>query len=57
MEVTAPLFNLLYKLLIAIFITAAYDNSMVQIFFLLLLNVVYSIYLILKRPYIRIGYR
>jgi len=44
-------------MLIALFITACYENSIVQIFFFILTNVVYSIYLILKKPYIRIGWK
>ncbi len=49
--------NLAYKFLIAVFITAAYDNIIVQIFFFVLTNLIYSIYLVIKKPYIRIGWK
>ncbi len=56
-EIAAPLISILHKLLIAVFITAAYENTIVQIFFFMLLNIVYSIYLIVKKPYIRIAWK
>ena len=56
-EISAPLVNLGYKLLISVFIIAAYENTMIQIFFFILINVLYSIYLIVKKPYIRIAWK
>jgi drug/metabolite transporter (DMT)-like permease len=56
-EICAPLVSILHKLLIAVFITAAYENVIVQIFFIIVVNLLYAIYLLLKKPYIRVGWK
>jgi hypothetical protein len=52
---TAPLINILHKFIVAIFITICYDNSIVQSLFFIIINIVYALYIVLKRPYIKIG--
>ena len=47
----------MHKLLVAVFITAAYDNAIAQILFIILTNFIYAIYLIVKKPYIRVAWK
>jgi hypothetical protein len=56
-EICAPLVSILHKLLIAVFISAGYENVIVQIFFIIVVNLIYAIYLLVKKPYIRVGWK
>jgi hypothetical protein len=49
-----PIIQYMYKLLIAIFIVAAYDKGTVQLFLILIANLINLIYFIKIKPYYQI---
>lgn len=56
-DITQPLLNYMHKLLTAILLSIAFINPVIQIILLILVNIAYMIYFIVKRPFFRVKNR
>lgn len=57
LDITQPLLNYMHKLLTAILLSIAFINPVIQIILLILVNIAYMIYFIVKRPFFRVKNR
>lgn len=52
-----PLISYLHKLLTAVFLTMAFQNPIIQLVLLVLLNTAFLVYLALKKPFFQVKNR
>lgn len=50
-EIAFPLVSYLHKLLTAVFLTFSFNNPVIQLILLILINLAYLIYIIVKKPF------
>jgi hypothetical protein len=56
-DVAQPLVSYLHKFLTAVFLTISFENPVIQLLLLILLNIAYMVYIILRRPFFHIPKR
>lgn len=56
-EISLPLISYLHKLLTAVFLTASFDNPVIQLVLLVLINIAFLVYIISKKPFFSVKNR
>lgn len=57
MEIAFPLLSYLHKLLTALFLALSFNNPVIQIILLILINIAYMVYFIVKKPFFSVKKR
>jgi len=57
MEIAFPLLSYLHKLLTAFFLAVSFGNPVIQIILLILINIAFMVYFIIKKPFFSVKKR